>query len=191
MDKLSRLKVKIGYPNEWRDYSRLELRPNELVDNVHNAKIFDWLRGHELIHGFDDDGRKYNGAGALSNWWTDADAREFNARAAELSQQYSSFEPLPGLHMNGGLTIGENIADLGGVLVALDAYHRWLAGRSAPVLGGFTGDQRFFLSFAQSFRAKRTDEATRQLVVSDSHPPDQYRVNGIVKNIDAWYVSGG
>jgi predicted metalloendopeptidase len=89
--------------------------------------------------------------------------------------------------MNGDLTIGENIADLGGVLVAFDAYRRSLAGRSAPVLNGFTGDQRFFLSYAQSFRAKRTDEATRQLVVSDSHPPEQYRVNGIVRNVDAGY----
>jgi putative endopeptidase len=143
--------------------------------------------GHELIHGFDDDGRKYDGAGALTNWWTDADVRAFNARAAELSRQYSSFEPLPGLHMNGALTIGENIADLGGVLVAFDAYQRSLAGRSALVLDGFTGDQRFFLSYAQSFRAKSTEEATRQQIVSDSHPPEQYRVNGIVRNIDAWY----
>jgi putative endopeptidase len=143
--------------------------------------------GHELIHGFDDDGRKFDGAGMLSNWWTDADACEFNARAAELSRQYSSFEPLPGLHMNGQLTIGENIADLGGVLVALDAYRRSLAGRSAPVLDGFTGDQRFFLSYAQSFRAKSTDEATRKLIASDSHPPEQYRVNGTVRNIDVWY----
>jgi putative endopeptidase len=248
LDKLSHLRVKSGYPNEWRDYSRLEIRPTKLVENVHNARTFDWARrvgrlnlpvdrdewdmtpqtvnayyssslneivlpagqlqapyfgpacdpavnyggigaaiGHELIHGFDDDGRKYDGAGALSNWWTNADVREFNARAAELSRQYGSFEPLPGLHMNGDLTIGENIADLGGVLVAFDAYRRSLAGRSAPVLNGFTGDQRFFLSYAQSFRAKRTDEATRQLVVSDSHPPEQYRVNGIVRNVDAWY----
>jgi putative endopeptidase len=248
LDKLSRLKVKVGYPDEWRDYSGLEMRPNELVNNVQSTKIFDWLRrvarfnaavdrdewdttpqtvnteyistlnevvlpagqlqtpyfnpaadpavnyggigaviGHELFHGFDDDGRKYDGAGVLSDWWTDADAREFNARAAALSRQYSSFEPLPGLHMNGDLTINETIADLGGVLVALDAYHRSAAGRSAPVLDGFTGDQRFFLSYAQSFRAKRTDEATQQLIISDSHPPEQYRVNGIVRNIDAWY----
>jgi putative endopeptidase len=248
LDKLSRLRVKIGYPNEWRDYSTLEIRSNELVENVYNATIFDWLRrvrrlnlpvdrsewdmspqtvntyysstlnevvlpaaqlqapyfdpaadsavnygglgaaiGHELIHGFDDDGRKYDGAGALSNWWTYADAREFNARAAELSRQYSSFEPLPGLHMNGDLTIGENIADLGGVLVALDAYRRSVAGRSTPVLDGFTGDQRFFLSYAQSFRAKSTDEATQQLIASDTHPPEQYRVNGTVRNIDIWY----
>ena len=143
--------------------------------------------GHELTHAFDDDGRKYDAAGALSNWWTDADAREFNARAAELSRQYSSFQPLPGVRVNGDLTIGENIADLGGVLVAIDAYHDSLAGRPAPVLDGFTGNQRLFLSYAQTFRAKTTEDATRQQLVSDPHPPEQYRVNGIVRNIDAWY----
>ena len=248
LDKLSRLKVKIGYPNEWRDYSRLEIRPDELVGNVRNARRFDWLRrvghlnspvdrnewemtpqmvnsdyssalnqivlpagqleapyfdpaadpavnyggigaliGHELTHGFDDDGRKYDAAGALSNWWTDADAREFNARAAELSRQYSSFELLPGVHVNGDLTLDETIADLGGALVALDAYHDSLVHKSAPVLDSFTGDQRFFLSYAQTFRAKKTEAATRQQLVSDPHPPEQYRVNGVVRNIDAWY----
>jgi len=248
LDKLSRLKVKIGYPNEWRDYSALEIRPAELVGNVHNARMFNWLRkvdrlnspvdrdewemtpqmvnsdysanlnevilpagqleapyfdpaadpavnyggigaliGHELTHGFDDDGRKYDAAGALSNWWTDTDAREFNARAAELSRQYSSFELLPGVHVDGDLTLDENIADLCGALVALDAYHDSLVGKSAPVLNSFTGDQRFFLSYAQTFRAKKTEDATRQQLVSDPHPPEQYRVNGIVRNIDAWY----
>jgi putative endopeptidase len=250
LDKLSRLTVKIGYPTVWRDYSRLDIRPGELLGSVYNARMFDWVRrvarlnsrvdrnkwdmtpqtvnsdyssnlnevvlpagqlqapyfdpaadpavnyggigatiGHELIHAFDDDGRKYNAAGALSNWWTDADAREFNMRAAELSRQYSSFEPLPGVHVNGGLALDENIADLGGVLVALDAYHCSLAGRSAPVLDGLTGDQRFFLSYAQIFRSKKTDEATRQQIISDPHAPEQYRVNGIVRNIDAWYES--
>jgi putative endopeptidase len=145
------------------------------------------LIGHELIHGFDDDGRKYNGAGTLSNWWTNADARQFEARATELSRQYSSFEPLPGVRVNGNLTMSENIADLGGVLVALDAYHHSLGGRSAPVLDGLTGDQRFFLSYAQTFRAKKTEEETRRQLVSDPHSPEQYRVNGVVRNIDVWY----
>src|SRR5712692_8306201 len=145
------------------------------------------LIGHELTHGFDDDGRKYDGAGALSNWWTAADAREFNARAAKLSRQYSSFEPFPGVHVNGDLTMDENIADLGGVLVALDAYHHSLVGRSAPVLDGLTGDQRFFLGYAQTLRTKKTEDATRQQLVSDPHSPEQYRVNGVVRNIDAWY----
>ena len=248
LDKLARLQVKIAHPNEWRDYSRLEVRPGELVGNIHNARMFEWLRnvarlnspvdrdewkmtpqtvnadyspnlnrivlpaaqlqapyydraadpainyggvgaliGHELTHGFDDDGRKYDGAGALSNWWTAADAREFKARAAKLSRQYSAFEPFPGVHVNGDLTMDENIADLGGALVALDAYHHSLAGRSAPVLDGLTGDQRFFLGYAQTLRAKKTEDETRQRLVSDPHSPEQYRVNGVVRNIDAWY----
>ena len=116
-----------------------------------------------------------------------ADAREFNGRAAKLARQYSSFEPLRGMHVNGRLTINESIADLGGVLVALDAYHRSLGGSAAPVLDGLTGDQRFFLGYAQSFRAKKTDEATRQQLASDPHAPERYRVNGTVRNIDAWY----
>jgi putative endopeptidase len=91
------------------------------------------------------------------------------------------------MHVNGRLTINESIADLGGVLVALDAYHRALGGSAAPVLDGLTGDQRFFLSYAQSFRAKKTDEATRQQLASDPHAPERYRVNGTVRNIDAWY----
>ena len=112
---------------------------------------------------------------------------EFKARAAELSRQYSSFEPFPGVHVDGDLTMDENIADLGGALVALDAYHHSLAGRSAPVLDGLTGDQRFFLGYAQVFRAKKTEDTTRQQLVSDAHAPEQYRVNGVVRNIDAWY----
>jgi putative endopeptidase len=145
--------------------------------------------GHELIHALDDDGRKYNADGALSNWWTDADAREFNVRIANLSRQYDSFEPLPGMHVNGRLAIDESIADLGGVLVALDAYHRSLAESSAPVVDGLTGDQRFFLSYAQSFRAKTTDQSTRLQLASDPHAPGRYRVNGTVRNVGPWYQS--
>ena len=145
--------------------------------------------GHELIHALDDDGRKYNAEGALSNWWTDADAREFNVRTANLSRQYGSFEPLRGMHVNGRLTINESIADLGGVLVALDAYHRSLAGRSAAVVDGLTGDQRFFLSYAQSFRAKTTDKSTRLQLASDPHAPERYRVNATLRNIGPWYQS--
>jgi putative endopeptidase len=145
------------------------------------------LIGHELIHGFDDDGRKYDARGALSNWWTDADAHEFDARAAALSRQYGTFEPFPGAHVNGDLTLSENIADLGGVLVAFDAYRHSLAGRPAPVLDGLTGEQRFFLGYAQTFRAKRTDEEARRQLVADPHAPERYRVNGVVRNVDAWY----
>ena len=149
------------------------------------------LIGHELTHGFDDDGRKYDGTGMLSSWWTDADEREFNERAAQLGKQYDAFEPYPGTHVNGELTMGENIADLGGALIALDAYHHSLAGNTAPVIDGLTGDQRFFLSYAQSWRTKRTEDAIRQQMVSDPHAPEQYRVNGVVRNIDAWYDAFG
>lgn len=145
------------------------------------------LIGHELTHGFDDDGRKYDAAGVLSDWWTEEDVKEFNARAAVLARQYDKFEPYPGAHVNGELTLGENIADLGGTLVALDAYRHSQAGKPAPVLNGFTGDQRFFLAFAQGYRAKRREDAVRQQLVSDPHSPEEYRVNGVVRNIDDWY----
>jgi len=143
--------------------------------------------GHEMSHGFDDEGRKYDGSGVLANWWTDADAMEFDARAAVLGRQFDTYEPFPGFHVKGDLTMGENIADLGGALVALDAYHNSLGNAGAAVLDGLTGDQRFFLGYAQSWRHKSTDDSTRQLIVSNPHAPAQYRVNGVVRNIDAWY----
>jgi putative endopeptidase len=147
--------------------------------------------GHELTHAFDDDGRKFDAAGALADWWLDSDVRQFNARTADLGRQYDAFEPYPGVRVNGDLTMGENIADLGGALVALDAYRLSLAGRPAPVLDGLSGDQRFFLSFAQSWRRKATEETMREQIVSNPHAPEQYRVNGVVRNIDAWYSAFG
>jgi putative endopeptidase len=143
--------------------------------------------GHELTHGFDDEGRKIDAAGALRDWWTAADAKAFDARAKQLGAQYSAFEPLPGVHINGDLTMGENIADLGGLTLALDAYHASLHGKAAPVLDGYTGDQRVFLGWAQAWRGKVRDDAVRRQVVSDPHSPRQFRVNGVVHNIDAWY----
>jgi putative endopeptidase len=143
--------------------------------------------GHEMIHGFDDEGRKYDGSGVLTTWWTDADAAEFNARAAVLGRQFDAYEPFPGFHVKGDLTMGENIADLGGALVALDAYHNSLGNKPAPVLDGLTGDQRFFLGYAQSWRHRSTDDSVRQQLVSNPHAPAQYRVNGVVRNMGAWY----
>jgi putative endopeptidase len=119
----------------------------------------------------------------LSTWWTHSDARHFNARAAVLRRQFDAYEPLPGIHVKGDLTMGENIADLGGALVALDAYHRFLGNKAAPVIDGLTGDQRFFLRYAQSWREKSTKTSTRQQIVSDTHAPVQYRVNGVVRNM--------
>jgi putative endopeptidase len=143
--------------------------------------------GHEMIHGFDDEGRKYDGMGVLTTWWTDADASQFNARAAVLGRQFDTYEPFPGFHLKGDLTMGENIADLGGALVALDAYHNSLGNKPAPELDGLSGDQRFFLGYAQSWRHKSTDDSIRQQIVSNPHAPVQYRVNGVVRNMDAWY----
>lgn len=143
--------------------------------------------GHEITHGFDDEGRKTDGMGILRNWWTEEDAKKFEAAAKGLGTQYSAYEPVPGAHINGDLTMGENIADLGGFLIALDAYHLSLKGRAAPVIDGLTGDQRFFLAYAQGWRDKRREEAVRQQLVSDPHSPEAFRVNGVVRNIDAWY----
>ena len=145
--------------------------------------------GHEMTHGFDDEGRKFDGTGALSNWWTEEDGKKFEARAAVLGKQYDSYEPYPGAHVNGSLTMGENIADLGGALIALDAYHHALGGQPAKVIDGLSGDQRFFLSYAQSWRDKAREDAMRQQMASDPHSPDQYRTNGVVRNMDAWYAA--
>ncbi|MHA6206158.1 M13 family metallopeptidase [Dyella soli] len=147
--------------------------------------------GHELTHGFDDQGRKIDADGALRDWWTAADARAFDERARKLGAQYDAFEPLPGVHINGNLTMGENIADLGGLTLALDAYHASLHGKPAPVIDGLTGDQRVFLGWAQAWRGKLTDDAIRRQVTSDPHSPRGFRVNGPVRNIDAWYQAFG
>ena len=143
--------------------------------------------GHELSHGFDDQGRKFDADGRLNDWWTAEDAKTFEARAKILGEQYSKFEPLPGAKVNGELTMGENIADLGGVVIALDAYRASLKGKPAPVIDGLTGEQRVFLGWAQAWRGKLRDDAIRRQVVSDPHSPRQYRVNGVMRNIDAWY----
>ncbi len=145
--------------------------------------------GHELTHGFDDEGRKIDAEGKLRDWWTAEDAKAFSERAAVLGKQFSQFEPLPGVRVNGDLTMGENIADLGGLAIALDAYRASLNGKPAPVIDGFTGDQRVFLGWAQAWRGKLSNDALKKLVVSNPHSPRQYRVNGPMRNIDEWYHS--
>jgi len=147
--------------------------------------------GHEMTHGFDDQGRQFDGKGALADWWAPEDAAKFQARTKRLGAQYSAFEPVPGAHLNGDLTMGENIADLGGLLVALDAYHVSLKGRPGPVLDGLTGDQRFFLGAAQVSRAAAREDDQRRRLVSDPHSPPHYRTNGPDRNIDAWYEAFG
>ena len=143
--------------------------------------------GHEISHGFDDQGSKYDGDGALANWWTDDDRKAFDAATAMLRKQYDSYEPLPGLRVNGAFTMGENIADLSGLTIALKAYHLSLGGKPAPVKSGYTGDQRFFLSFGQIWRQKMRDSALRQQLLSDSHSPGEFRAIGATRNLDGWY----
>jgi len=147
--------------------------------------------GHELTHGFDDQGRTIDAAGALRDWWTPADAAEFNRRAKILGDQYAKFEPVPGVFINPDLTMGENIADVGGLAMALDAYHHSLDGKPAPVLGGLTGDQRVFLGWAQAWAGKATPEEIKRYTTSDPHSFRKYRVNGVVRNIDQWYAAFG
>jgi putative endopeptidase len=143
--------------------------------------------GHELTHGFDDQGRKIDASGALRDWWTKQDAETFKKRADMLGAQYSKYAPIPSVHVNGELTMGENIADLGGLTLALDAYRASLKGQEAPVLDGYSGDQRVLLGWAQAWRGKVTDDYVRKQVVSDPHSPRQFRVIGPTRNTDAWY----
>lgn len=147
--------------------------------------------GHEITHGFDDQGRKADGDGRLSDWWTAEDAARFKAQAVKLGKQYDAFEVLPGAFVKGDLTMGENIADLGGLLMALDAYHASLNGKPAPVLDGLTGDQRVFLGWAQAWRSKQREDFARRLLVSDPHAPPEARVDLPMRNIDAFYDAFG
>ncbi|HEY0102940.1 MAG TPA: M13-type metalloendopeptidase [Brevundimonas sp.] len=250
--KMSRFGVKIGYPEEWRQYDGLRIEPGDLYGNVERSAAFEWafevaklgrpvnplewgmtpqtvnayynsvrneivfpaailqapffdpnadaainyggigaVIGHEITHGFDDQGRKTDGDGVLRDWWTPDDAAKFEERAAVLGAQYGLLSPLEGATVNPALTMGENIADLGGLLLALDAYHMSLNGQPAPVLNGLTGDQRVFLGWAQVWRTKIRDEALRQQVTIDPHSPGQYRAAVSPRNIDAWYTAFG
>ncbi len=145
--------------------------------------------GHEMGHGFDDQGSKSDGTGMLRNWWTDADRAAFDKRTSALVEQYNQFCPLDDgkTCVNGRLTLGENIGDLGGLSVAYRAYHMSLNGKPAPVIDGLTGDQRFFLAWAQVWRSQQRPEAAAQRLRTDPHSPEQYRTNGIVRNFDEWY----
>jgi putative endopeptidase len=251
LKKLDTYTIKVGYPDHPRDYSKLEIKQDDLVGDVRRAGALDWaftrdrfwgpvdrgdwgmtpqtndayngllrdivfpagilqapvfdpaadpainygavggIIGHEMTHGFDDEGRKIDAGGLLRDWWTKEDAEKFEARAKMLGAQYSSYEPIPGAHVNGDLTMGENIADLGGLTLALDAYHASLHGAPAPVVDGLTGDQRVLLGWAQAWRGKVSDDFVRRQVVSDPHSPRQFRVNGVVRNLDAWYAAFG
>ena len=250
LEKLAAFRPKIGYPDKWRDYSALQVRPADAFGNAMRADVFEWQRqldrlgkptdrdewnmtpqtvnayynstfnevvfpaailqppffdanadaavnyggigaviGHEMGHGFDDQGSKSDARGVLRTWWQPQDDQAFRKRVDSLAAQYDQFVALPGLNVNGRLTLGENIGDLGGLSVSYEAYHLSLNGKKPPVLEGLTGDQRFFLSFAQVWRSLYRDEQLRTLVMSNPHSPPKFRVNGTVRNIDAWYTA--
>ena len=248
LDKLSKFTPKIGYPDNWEDYSRLEIEEADLVGNMQRSAMFvyeknlarqggpvdksEWgmtpqtvnayynpplneivfpaailqppffdlnaddavnygsigaVIGHEIGHGFDDSGSTFDGDGVLRNWWTDEDKAEFQKRTARLIDQYSEFKPFEDLNVNGEFTLGENIGDLGGLSIALLAYNLSLDGKEAPVMDGFTGEQRVFIGYAQGWLGKSREEALREQVSTDPHSPRQYRVNGAVRNIPKFY----
>lgn len=248
MRKAQTVRVKIGFPDQWRDYSALEIKPGDAYGNRVRAAVWDWKRqatrlaqktdkgewgmspqtvnayynptwneivfpaailqppffdpnadpainyggiggviGHEMGHGYDDQGAKSDENGILHVWWNKQDIDRFQVKVKALAAQYSKFEPLPGLHVNGEFTSGENIGDLGGLTVAHAAYLLSLKGTTPPVLDGFTGEQRFFLGWAQVWRTIQRDEALRVQVTSNEHSPAEYRCNGVVRNVDSWY----
>lgn len=250
--KLGKFTTKIGYPDKFRSYAGLDLKPNDLVGNAERANRFEadfqtaklgkpvdrslWLMnpqdvnayynpvqneivfpaailqapffnfkaddavnyggigaviGHEIGHGFDDQGRQYDGDGKLRDWWTKADATEFDKRAKMLIAQFNAFEALPGLHVNGELTLGENIGDLGGLSIAFKAYKLSLGGKPSTTMDGFTGEQRVFMGWTQAWRSKMRDEYLRVIVTSNEHAPSQYRGSNPLTNIDAFYEAFG
>lgn len=252
LEKLRAFRPKIGYPSKWKDYSTLEVRPDDAYGNVIRAALWhhdedvarlakpsdrdEWFMnpqtvnayynstfnevvfpaailqppffdpsadaavnygaigaviGHEMGHGFDDQGAKSDARGVLRTWWGPQDIDAFKKRTDALAEQYATYEVLPGIRINGRLTLGENIGDLGGLTVAYRAYQLSLDGKPAPVIEGFTGDQRFFLGWAQLWRASYRDEALRNQVMTDPHSPGRYRCSGVVRNLDAWYTAFG
>ncbi|WP_153558359.1 M13 family metallopeptidase [Roseimaritima sediminicola] len=247
LEKLGQFTTKIGYPDVWKDYTKLSIG-DSLPDNLMAAAAFEHQRmldklggpidrnewhmtpqtinayynptmneivfpaailqppffnmaaddavnyggigaviGHELSHGFDDKGSQYDGAGNLRDWWTPEDREEFEKRAQGLVEQYNNFQPLEDMSVNGEMTLGENIGDLGGLNVAYHAYQLSLDGKPAPVIDGLTGDQRFFLGWAQVWRRLYREPELRRRLLVDYHSPSRYRVNGIVWNMDAFY----
>ena len=157
------------------------------ADDAVNYGAIGAVIGHEISHGFDDQGSKYDGKGVFQDWWTKEDRANFDARTAALVKQYDAYEPLPGLHVKGQNTLGENIADNAGLAIALKAYHLSLNGRPSPVIDGYTGDQRLFLSFGQVWRTKMRDNAIRTQTMSNEHTVAEFRVIGPTRNQDAWY----
>jgi putative endopeptidase len=249
--KLANFTTKIGYPDQWRDYSQLEVRRDDLLGNAVRSAAFEheyqvgklggpvrkweWgmtpmtinayanfgmmeivfpaailqppffdpnadpalnyggigaVIGHEISHHFDDQGAKYNETGALADWWTPADLKAFEAAGKQLIAQYDAYEIFPGANVKGAFTLGENIGDLAGLTIAYDAYKTSLGGREAPVLEGTTGDQRFYLGWAQVWRRKYREANLRQRLITDPHAPSEQRT-AVVRNLDPWYSAFG
>ncbi|MGL4896448.1 MAG: M13 family metallopeptidase, partial [Shewanella sp.] len=158
------------------------------ADAAYNYGAIGAVIGHEISHSFDNNGAAFDSTGAMRNWWTPADFAQFAKQGEALAKQFDAYAPFPDLHVNGKLTLGENIADVAGLAAALDAYHASLKGQAAPVIDGFTGDQRFFIGFAQTWATKMRDEALRARVATDGHAPGMYRAL-TVRNLDAWYTA--
>lgn len=247
-EKLSKFTTKIGYPDVWKDYSKLVIKADDLVGNYMRAAEVEFQRdvdrlggpidrtewgmtpqtinayynpvmneivfpaailqppffnldaddavnyggiggviGHEISHGFDDKGSEYDGDGNLRKWWSVEDREEFERRAKQLTDQYSAYKPFEDMSVDGKLTLGENIGDLGGMACAYAAYRLSLGGKEAPVIDGLTGDQRFFLGWGQIWRRLYREPELRKRLITDPHSPSQYRANGIVSNMDAFY----
>ena len=159
---------------------------NASADPAYNYGAIGAVIGHEISHSFDNNGAAFDSTGNMRNWWTPADFAKFEAAGKALAEQYDTYEPFPGVKVNGKLTLGENIADVAGLQAAYDAYKHSLGGKEAPVIDGFTGDQRFFIAYAQTWATKMRDEALKARIATDGHAPGQYRAQ-TVRNIDAWY----
>jgi len=161
------------------------------ADDAFNYGAIGAVIGHEFSHGFDDQGRKFDGHGRLADWWTDRDAREYEARTAKLVEQYNAFRPIPDQAVNGKLTLGENIADLAGLTMAYRAWQILLGGSTPPVIDGFSGQERFFIGYAMTWRSKNRDEYLRETLLSDPHSPPNYRVTGVLQNMPEFYATYG
>ncbi len=157
------------------------------VDDATNYGAIGAVIGHEIGHGFDDQGSATDGDGVLRNWWTDADKEEFKTRTSALVDQYSGFKVFEDLNVNGEFTLGENIGDLGGLTIAIKAYQMSLNGEEPEVMDGFTGMQRLFLGWGQAWRGKSREKALRMQVSTDPHSPRDFRVNGVLSNIPEFY----
>jgi len=161
---------------------------NPQADPAVNYGAIGAVIGHEIGHGFDDQGRQFDASGRFRDWWTPESARRFGEQTARLGAQYNSYAAIPGLNVNGQLTMGENIGDVGGLEMAYAAYRRYVAQHGEPaVIDGLTGDQRFFLAFAQAWRSNIREGSLRERTLTDPHSPPEWRVNGVVRNVDAWY----